>query len=141
MAIVPENRRLFGDMSVRENLEMGATLRRGENLREDFEKVHSLFPRLYERRDQLACTLSGGRAANGGDGPGPDVPPAPAADGRAVNGFSACAGTAELRDHQAGPRSGRGGADGRAERDDGAVDSGPRLCAGDGRDRAGRQGG
>jgi branched-chain amino acid transport system ATP-binding protein len=60
MAIVPENRRLFGDMSVRENLELGATLRRGADLREDFDKVHSLFPRLYERRDQLACTLSGG---------------------------------------------------------------------------------
>jgi branched-chain amino acid transport system ATP-binding protein len=60
MAIVPENRRLFGDMSVRENLELGATLRRGEDLKPDFERVHSLFPRLYERRDQLACTLSGG---------------------------------------------------------------------------------
>jgi branched-chain amino acid transport system ATP-binding protein len=60
MAIVPENRRLFGDMSVRENLELGATLRRGEDLKPDFERVHSLFPRLHERRDQLACTLSGG---------------------------------------------------------------------------------
>jgi branched-chain amino acid transport system ATP-binding protein len=60
MAIVPENRRLFGDMSVRENLELGATLRRGEDLSEDFDRVHSLFPRLHERKDQLACTLSGG---------------------------------------------------------------------------------
>jgi branched-chain amino acid transport system ATP-binding protein len=60
MAIVPENRRLFGDMSVQENLELGATLRRGEDLKPDFERVHSLFPRLYERKDQLACTLSGG---------------------------------------------------------------------------------
>ena len=60
LAIVPENRRLFGDMTVQENLELGATLRRGADLRPDFERVHSLFPRLYERRDQLACTLSGG---------------------------------------------------------------------------------
>ena len=60
MAIVPENRRLFGDMTVRENLELGATLRRGEDLSEDFERVHSLFPRVYERRNQLAGTLSGG---------------------------------------------------------------------------------
>ena len=60
MAIVPENRRLFGDMTVRENLELGATLRRGEDLSEDFERVHSLFPRVYERRSQLAGTLSGG---------------------------------------------------------------------------------
>jgi branched-chain amino acid transport system ATP-binding protein len=60
LAIVPENRRLFGQMTVRENLEMGAVLRRGESLDEDFERVHTLFPRLYERRDQLAGTLSGG---------------------------------------------------------------------------------
>ena len=60
LAIVPENRRLFGHMTVRENLELGAALRRGENLDEDFERVHTLFPRVYERRDQLAGTLSGG---------------------------------------------------------------------------------
>jgi branched-chain amino acid transport system ATP-binding protein len=60
LAIVPENRRLFGDMTVRENLELGATLRRGEDLSEDFERVHTLFPRVYERRSQLAGTLSGG---------------------------------------------------------------------------------
>src|SRR3954454_6492992 len=60
LAIVPENRRLFGDMTVRENLELGATLRRGEDLSDDFERVHTLFPRVYERRNQLAGTLSGG---------------------------------------------------------------------------------
>ncbi len=60
IAIVPENRRLFRDMTVRENLELGAVLRSGESLDEDFEKVHTLFPRLDERRDQLAGTLSGG---------------------------------------------------------------------------------
>jgi branched-chain amino acid transport system ATP-binding protein len=60
MAIVPENRRLFGDMDVLENLELGAVLRRGESLEEDFERVYTLFPRLYERRNQLAGTLSGG---------------------------------------------------------------------------------
>jgi branched-chain amino acid transport system ATP-binding protein len=60
LAIVPENRRLFGQMTVRENLELGAVLRGGVNLDEDFERVHTLFPRLHERRDQLAGTLSGG---------------------------------------------------------------------------------
>jgi branched-chain amino acid transport system ATP-binding protein len=60
IAIVPENRRLFGGMTVRENLELGAVLRSGADLTEDFERVHSLFPRLYERRNQLAGTLSGG---------------------------------------------------------------------------------
>ncbi len=60
IAIVPENRRLFGDMTVRENLELGAVLRRGESLEGDFERVHTLFPRLHERSGQLAGTLSGG---------------------------------------------------------------------------------
>jgi branched-chain amino acid transport system ATP-binding protein len=60
MAIVPENRRLFGDMTVRENLELGAVLRRGESLDDDFDRIHELFPRLLERRSQLAGTLSGG---------------------------------------------------------------------------------
>jgi branched-chain amino acid transport system ATP-binding protein len=60
LAIVPENRRLFGGMTVHENLELGAVLRNCESLDEDFERVHTLFPRLYERRDQLAGTLSGG---------------------------------------------------------------------------------
>ncbi len=60
IAIVPENRRLFGDMTVRENLELGAVLRHGEALHEDFDRVHTLFPRLHERADQLAGTLSGG---------------------------------------------------------------------------------
>jgi branched-chain amino acid transport system ATP-binding protein len=60
MAIVPENRRLFGDMTVRENLELGAVLRGGESLDADFDRIHALFPRLLERRSQLAGTLSGG---------------------------------------------------------------------------------
>ena len=60
LAIVPENRRLFGEMTVRENLELGAVLRRGANLDADFERVHTLFPRLKEREGQLAGTLSGG---------------------------------------------------------------------------------
>lgn len=60
LAIVPENRRLFGQMTVRENLELGAVLRNGESLAADFDRVHALFPRLHERRDQLAGTLSGG---------------------------------------------------------------------------------
>jgi branched-chain amino acid transport system ATP-binding protein len=60
LAIVPENRRLFGPMTVLENLEMGAYLRPKADLREDFERVYELFPLLYERRAQYAGTLSGG---------------------------------------------------------------------------------
>jgi branched-chain amino acid transport system ATP-binding protein len=59
MAIVPENRRLFAPMTVLENLEMGAYLHNGGS-KEDFERVYELFPLLYERRSQLAGTLSGG---------------------------------------------------------------------------------
>jgi branched-chain amino acid transport system ATP-binding protein len=57
----PEGRRLFPRMSVRENLEMGAYQRteRG-SLNEDIERVYSLFPRLEERKNQKAGTLSGG---------------------------------------------------------------------------------
>ncbi len=59
MAIVPENRRLFGPMTVLENLEMGAYLRTGD-MKSDFERVYELFPLLHTRRSQLAGTLSGG---------------------------------------------------------------------------------
>ena len=61
MAIVPENRRLFGPMTVLENLEMGAYLNKdGKARTEDFDRVYELFPLLHERRSQLAGTLSGG---------------------------------------------------------------------------------
>ncbi|MDR0878807.1 MAG: ABC transporter ATP-binding protein [Treponema sp.] len=63
---VPEGRRIFANLSVRENLEMGAYTHRKltRTERQDFlwdmEKVHALFPRLRERQKQLAGTLSGG---------------------------------------------------------------------------------
>ena len=60
LAIVPENRRLFGPMTVLENLEMGAYLRPRADLAEDLDRVYELFPLLAERRKQLAGTLSGG---------------------------------------------------------------------------------
>ena len=59
IAIVPENRRLFGPMTVLENLEMGAYLH-GKGAKEDFDRVYDLFPLLHERRSQLAGTMSGG---------------------------------------------------------------------------------
>jgi branched-chain amino acid transport system ATP-binding protein len=60
MAIVPENRRLFGPMTVLENLEMGAYLRPRADLSDDLDRVYETFPLLAERRKQLAGTLSGG---------------------------------------------------------------------------------
>ena len=59
LAIVPENRRLFAPMTVHENLEMGAYLRKGASS-EALERVFDLFPVLKDRRRQLAGTLSGG---------------------------------------------------------------------------------
>ena len=59
IAIVPENRRLFAPMTVLENLQMGAYLH-GGGKKEDFDRVYELFPLLYERRRQLAGTMSGG---------------------------------------------------------------------------------
>jgi branched-chain amino acid transport system ATP-binding protein len=58
---VPEGRRIFGTLSVRENLRMGAYLRRDKNgIQADYEKCFALFPRLKERIEQQAGTLSGG---------------------------------------------------------------------------------
>lgn len=61
IALVPEGRGIFANMSVRENLELGAYARRdGEQVRRDLERVLALFPRLRERARQVAGTLSGG---------------------------------------------------------------------------------
>jgi len=61
IAPVPEARRLFAKMTVLENLEMGAFTRDDPKaIQEDVERVYSLFPRVKERRNQLAGTLSGG---------------------------------------------------------------------------------
>ncbi|WP_053368475.1 ABC transporter ATP-binding protein [Bacillus sp. FJAT-27245] len=58
---VPEGRRVFSNMTVEENLELGAFLRKDKaGIKEDFGKVYDLFPRLLERKKQQAGTLSGG---------------------------------------------------------------------------------
>ncbi len=61
VAMVPEGRGVFTRMSVHENLEMGAYSRKDNaGIKEDFDRVFKLFPRLKERRSQVAGTLSGG---------------------------------------------------------------------------------
>ncbi len=61
ITMVPENRRLFGKMTVRENLEIGANLRKDKpGIIEDIDRVFTLFPRLRERVDQKAGSMSGG---------------------------------------------------------------------------------
>lgn len=58
---VPEGRRVFGQLTVMENLDMGAfTCRNKQNIKSNIDRVFSLFPRLQERRRQVAGTLSGG---------------------------------------------------------------------------------
>jgi branched-chain amino acid transport system ATP-binding protein len=56
----PEGRRIFDRMTVRENLELGAYLRRDSNVASDMDRVFDLFPRLKEREKQKAGTMSGG---------------------------------------------------------------------------------
>jgi branched-chain amino acid transport system ATP-binding protein len=60
IAHVPEGRRIFNRLTVRENLMMGAYLRRDAGIGEDLARVFALFPRLHERITQVAGTLSGG---------------------------------------------------------------------------------
>ena len=61
LAMVPEGRGVFTRMSIMENLYMGAYIRNDkEAIEQDIEKIFAIFPRLKERRDQLAGTMSGG---------------------------------------------------------------------------------
>jgi branched-chain amino acid transport system ATP-binding protein len=60
VAMAPEGRHCFPRMTARENLELGAYLRRGGAQAEDFDRVFELFPRLKEREKQKAGTMSGG---------------------------------------------------------------------------------
>ncbi len=60
MALCPEGRRVFAQLSVKENLEMGAYTRPASEIPETLEKVYEHFPRLKERENQMAGTLSGG---------------------------------------------------------------------------------
>ena len=60
LAQVPEGRRVFLQMTVQENLDMGAFSRKGGDIEGDMERVFEQFPRLKERRRQVAGTLSGG---------------------------------------------------------------------------------
>jgi branched-chain amino acid transport system ATP-binding protein len=61
LVLVPEGRQLFAELTVEENLRMGAYgFERGRKWRSDLESVYKLFPQLVERRSQAAATLSGG---------------------------------------------------------------------------------
>ena len=84
---VPEGRRIFPRMTVKENLEMGAFLRKDkEGIKADLERVFELFPRLKERLAQKGGTLSGGEQQMLAMGRGLMVEPQAAHARRAVDG-------------------------------------------------------
>jgi branched-chain amino acid transport system ATP-binding protein len=60
LVLVPEGRGIFAQLTVAENLTMGAYARRDDDVAADLDRMHGLFPRLLERRTQTAGTLSGG---------------------------------------------------------------------------------
>jgi branched-chain amino acid transport system ATP-binding protein len=60
MTLVPEGRRIFGNLTVMENLTLAAWTRKGEKIQADLDHIFSLFPRLAERAKQRSDTLSGG---------------------------------------------------------------------------------
>ena len=60
VTMVPENRRLFKRLTVKENLELGAYLRTDDGVADDLERIYEMFPRVKERLNQKSGTLSGG---------------------------------------------------------------------------------
>lgn len=60
LCMVPEGRGVFTRMTIEENLYMGAYIRKDKEIKGDMERIYGIFPRLKERRDQLAGTMSGG---------------------------------------------------------------------------------
>lgn len=60
ISLVPEGRRIFPNLSVRENLILGSYCRKDKEVEKDLEWIYGLFPRLRERMDQMAGTMSGG---------------------------------------------------------------------------------
>ena len=114
---LPEARRLFVEMTVEENLDMGSLRGEAKKKREQTkEQVFAIFPRLKERRRQLAGTLSGGRAADGRRRSRADEPAEADDVRRAVARPRADPGPGDLRRRAPNPRRGDDGPHRRAER-------------------------
>ena len=128
----PEGRKCFQRMTVRENLELGAFLRRdSEGIVKDLERVFELFPRLEEREAQKAGTMSGGEQQMLAIGRAHDGPAEAAAARRAVDGHLADPHRAHLRDDRGDQPAGHDDPAGRAERELRARRLQARLRAGD----------
>ena len=106
ITLVPEGRRVFPDMTVLENLKIGAYLRKDKaEIEKDIKWVYTLFPRLEERSWQLAGTLSGGEQQM--LAVGPHVPPQADDAGRALSGPGPSGGAGYLLHHRRDQPPGR----------------------------------
>ena len=108
LALVPEKRELFGTMPVEDNLVLGgyrAMKQRVPNWKHAIEHVYALFPRLKERRAQLAGTLSGGERQMLAVGRALMSAPQAADAGRTQPGPGAAGGARHLRHHRAAARA------------------------------------
>ncbi len=121
IAHVPENRRLFPQLTVDDNLKMGAFMKEARgHYAERLDVVFDLFPRLKERRHQMAGTMSGGEQQMCAIGRALMSRSKTPAARRAVGGAGAGRGAAGVRAGEADPRPRPDGADRRAERAAGA---------------------
>ena len=131
IAHVPENRRLFPRLTVDDNLKMGAYMPGARaKYAQRLEFVFDLFPRMKERRSQMAGTLSGGEQQMCAIGRALMSDPKLLAARRAVGGSRAGRGAAGVRTGETYPRQRADGSDRRAERAAGAEGGRPRLSAG-----------
>ena len=140
LSLVPEHRELFATMNVEDNLQLGAFRIARAVAAQSFERVYTLFPRLKERRKQLAGTLSGGEQQMLAMGRALMGAPEAADAGRAEPRPRADHRRRYLPHHRRIARRRRLGAAGGAERPGRAEDRRPRLCDGARRIRARRRG-
>ena len=135
ISLVPEGRQVFGRMSVEENLILGAYSRRGSALEDDFAHCFALFPRLEERRNQRAGTLSGGEQQMLAIARGLMSRPKAPAHGRAFPRPRSAAREPDLRGRRAPARRRHHDPHGGADGPPGAQGLGSRVRAGARADR------